>query len=177
MSFSLTLIAGATAFGDGSHPSTKLAMAALEALAHLQGARAALDMGCGSGVLALQMAYQWHVPVLAADLMAEAVEATRANAEHNGLAELVHAVRSDGYSHPDIAANGPYDVICSNILAEKLFEHMREIAAHLDEEGIAIISGILRAHAAKVEEAASQCGLTLLQRLTLDDWVCLIIQK
>ncbi len=177
MTFSLNITAGADAFGDGSHPSTKLAMTALEALAHLQGAQRALDMGCGSGILALQMAYQWHIPVLAADIMGEAVEATRANAAHNGLEALVSAVRSDGYDHPTIAQDAPYDVICSNILAELLVAQMHDLAAHLADEGVAILSGILRAHAAKVEDAAAHAGLSLLQRLTLEDWVCLLVQK
>jgi ribosomal protein L11 methyltransferase len=176
-SFTLDIAAGADAFGDGSHPSTQLACAALEALAHLQGARVALDMGCGSGILALQMAYQWHIPVVAVDIEAQAVDATRANAEANGLAALVHGLRSDGYAHPQVAEHAPYDVICSNILAEKLIEQMRDLVAHLADEGVAVLSGIYRAHAAKVEEAIDYVGLSMLQRLTLGDWVCLVVQK
>jgi ribosomal protein L11 methyltransferase len=78
--FTLELRAGADAFGDGSHPSTQGAIVALEALSHLQGLSCALDVGCGSGLLALQMAYQWHIPVVATDINAHAVAATQANA-------------------------------------------------------------------------------------------------
>ncbi len=175
--FTLEIAAGADAFGDGSHPSTQGAMVALEALSHLQGLTNALDVGCGSGVLALQMAYQWHITVVATDINAEAVAATQANAEHNRLGPLITAVRADGYAHDTIRAGAPYDLITCNWLAEHLHAHARELTDHLAEEGIAILSGILQAHAERVTEAHLACGLTLLQKIKVGDWVTLMMQK
>lgn len=176
-SFALNIKAGATAFGDGSHPSTQGAMVALEALAHLQGFTRALDIGCGSGVLALQIAYQWHIPVIASDIEAGAVKATQKNAEANGLAALITAVRADGYNHESIGANAPYELIACNWLAEQLHAHAKELADHLAEEGIAILSGILQAHALSVIEAHRAAGLTLLQQIKVGDWATLLMQK
>ncbi len=175
--FSLDIVAGATAFGDGSHPSTQGALAALDALAHLHGWDRVLDMGCGSGILALKAAYQWHVPVVAADIEQEAVDAVVKNAIHNGLDSLVNAVRSDGYAYPLIKERAPYDLILSNILAEKLVEFSQDMMEVLTEDGVVVLSGILLWQADTVIEAHQQLGLTLLQRITVEDWVSLIMQR
>lgn len=175
--FALELKAGADAFGDGSHPSTQGAMVALEALGSLAGLRRALDVGCGSGVLALQVAYQWHIPVIATDINPQAVAATQHNADHNGLAPLITALRADGYSHEAIKASAPYELITCNWLAEHLHAHAGDLAAHLADEGIAILSGILLSHAQSVIEAHQACGLVLLQKIKAGDWVTLLMQK
>lgn len=152
-------------------------MIALEALSQLHGVKNALDMGCGSGVLALQMAYQWHIPVVAADKEKTAVEATQINAKENQIGELISAVRSDGYDHPLIAQSAPYDVITSNILAEVLVRFARALANHLADEGVAVTSGILQWQSDAVIEAFQSVGLTLLQRITVEEWVTLLWQK
>ena len=152
-------------------------MVALEALAHLRGVSRALDMGCGSGVLALQMAYQWHIPVIAADKEKTAVAATAQNAIENQLGDLITAIRSDGYDHPLIRQSAPYDVITSNILADILVRFSRELEENLAEEGIAVVSGILQWQGNAVIEAFQAVGLTLLQRITVEDWVTLLWQK
>lgn len=175
--YSLEIRAGADAFGDGSHPSTQGAMVALESLAHLQGFRRALDLGCGSGVLALQIAYQWHIPVLACDINEQAVAATRHNAEHNQLAPLITALRADGYAHEHIRNSAPYDLIACNWLAEPLYAHAGALAGHLAEEGLAVLSGMLKWQSHAVIEAHQQCGLTLLQQIKVGDWVCLLMQN
>ena len=176
-SFALELQAGSEAFGDGNHPSTKGAMVALEALSHLQGMQKALDVGCGSGILAMQIAYQWHIPVIASDISQEAVMATQANAEHNKLAPLITAVRADGYDHATIRDHAPYDLITCNWLGEHLHAHARELSDCLAEEGIAILSGILRWQADAVIQAHEACGLQLLQKITAGDWITLLMQK
>lgn len=175
--FSLTLSAGAQAFGDGGHPSTKGAKVALETLSHLQGIENALDIGCGSGVLALQAAYQWHIPVMAADIEKSAVDATLENAKRNQLDPLITAVRSDGYQHPAIAERAPYGLIMSNILADILVPLASDLVAHLSDEGLVVLSGILQWQEPTVSEAHRGVGLTLLQRITVEDWITMIWQK
>lgn len=177
MTFSLTITAGREAFGDGSHPSTQGALAALESLSGLSGMRHALDIGCGCGILALKAAYQWHVPVLAADLKSDAVVATQDNARTNGLEALITAVRSDGFRHPDIAARAPYDLIMVNILADILVTIAHDLRAHLGEEGIVILSGLLVWQTEPVLDAYRTIGLTLVQRFTVSDWVTLVMQR
>lgn len=175
--YTLELKAGADAFGDGSHPSTQGAMVALEALSGFAGLEKALDIGCGSGVLALQIAYLWHVPVIASDINPLAVQAAQANAEHNRLAPLITALCADGYRHEKIRAGAPYDLITCNWLAEQLHAHAHDLSAHLADEGIAILSGILTAHADSVIEAHRACGLTLLQHIKVEGWSTLLMQK
>lgn len=175
--FTLDITSTQDAFGDGRHPSTKGAIAALEALSYLQGFENALDIGCGSGILALQAAYQWHIPVLAADISKEAVAITKINAEKNGLHDLITAIHSDGFDHTLIADKAPYDVIIMNILAETLHAMAKTACHHLADEGIMLLAGILTWHSTAVEEAYRAQGLTLLQRITVEDWVTLMMQK
>ncbi|MCI5048841.1 MAG: 50S ribosomal protein L11 methyltransferase [Rickettsiales bacterium] len=175
--FSLSIKAGADAFGDGSHPTTKAAMAALEALSNLQGVEKVLDMGCGSGVLGLQAAYFWHAPVVMVDSEPTALEATRQNAEHNGLDPLIITLRSKGFDHPKIAEEGPYSLIIANILGEVLLPMAPDIAHHLQEEGVTILSGILQWQAPQIEQAYRDSGLTLLQKMKVADWETQLWQK
>lgn len=175
--YSFNIIAGKDAFGDGSHPSTQGALTALEAMAGFHGMASILDLGCGCGILALCEAYQWHVPVIAADIKQEAVDATRENACANQLDALITTVRSDGFSHPEIGRHAPYGLITANILGEILIKLAHDMSQHLVEEGIVILSGMLAWQAESVQENYEACGLTLVQRLTVSDWVTLIMQK
>lgn len=175
--FSLDISAGKGAFGDGSHPSTRLAIEALRSLSSLAGVSIALDIGCGSGLLALQMAYQWHVPVWASDINEAAVMATRQNAQENALDALVHARQASGLNHPDIMNAAPFDVITANLLADIHTELAGGLTHHLKSEGIAILSGIMQARQNDIIEIYQILGMTLLQRLTLSGWVTLTLQK
>ena len=141
--FSFDIVAGSEAFGDASHPTTLGVIQLLKHLSNLHGMRTVLDMGCGSGILALQAAYQWHVPVIAADISKQAITATQANAEHNGLSELITAVRSDGYEHSIIQSHAPYDVIICNMLAEPIIRFAKDASAVASDEGLLLLSGIL----------------------------------
>jgi len=176
-SFSLQIVAGAHAFGHGRHPSTRAAIVALEALSHLDGVQNVLDMGCGSGILGLQAAYFWHAKVLMADSEASAIEACMENARANQLHDLVQVVRSVGFDHPAIRQKAPYDLILCNILAETLVALARDLAEHLAEEGVAVLSGMLQWQDEPVIAAYQAAGLTLLQRVRDGDWVCLLWQK
>src|SRR5690606_3935986 len=85
------------AFGTGHHESTRGCLLLLDWLARSRRFARPLDLGCGSGILALATARLWDVPVLAADNDPKAVEVARANARANGAARLLRVVRSDGY--------------------------------------------------------------------------------
>lgn len=176
-SFSLEIQASDAAFGDGSHPSTKGAVTALEALAAFRGFERGIDVGSGSGILALQMAYQFHIPVVATDIEASSVEVIRHNATHNKLAELITPIRADGYAHPTINERAPYDLICCNILAEPLVAYASDLSTHLADEGLAVLSGMLHWQSDQVIDAHQRCGLRLLQKISLEDWVTLLMQK
>lgn len=171
------LTTNAQAFGDGAHPSTQGAMAALDALSHLHGVGRVLDMGCGSGILSLKAAYQWHAPVLAVDIEAESVATTAENAKNNKLDALITTIQSDGFANPLIGQRAPYDVVLANMLAEPLVVLAHGIASVLSDEGVVVLSGILRWHGDRIEQAYSGLNLTLLQRYSSTDWLTYIWQR
>ena len=143
----------ATAFGSGEHATTKGCLLALDALRHppRQIPRRVLDMGCGSGILAMGAAKAWGVSVLACDIDPESVRVTRANARNNGVGHLVAALRSDGYRDPAVRAGGPYDLILANILARPLMAMAGDLASVLAPGGLAVLSGFVTRDARTVE--------------------------
>jgi len=102
------LVDAGRAFGSGQHQTTSGCLLALDGLAR-QPFAAPLDMGCGSGVLALAMAKLWRVPVLAVDNDPKAVEVTALNARLNQVGALVGAVRGDGFTLPLLRRRRPYE--------------------------------------------------------------------
>jgi ribosomal protein L11 methyltransferase len=165
----------AVAFGSGRHASTS---GCLEALDHLSRRRfeRPLDVGCGSGILALAMTKLWRVPVLAADIDPAAVTVTRTNARLNGVASRVRAVSADGYAAPAIRRGRPFDLIVCNILARPLKRMARDLAAHLAPGGVAVLSGFLARDADGVLAAHRATGLRLRRRVTVEDWQTLIVE-
>jgi ribosomal protein L11 methyltransferase len=165
------------AFGTGRHGSTKGCLLALEALAKRRRVRRALDLGCGSGVLAIAIAKLWACPVLAADLDPDSVTQTRANARANRAAALVRAVTSDGYRDRRVACGGPYDLIAANILAEPLAAMAGDLARHLAPGGAAVLSGLLNEQEPGVRNRHRGHGLRLARRVVVEGWTTLVMVK
>ncbi len=179
--YDLTIDAG-RAFGTGRHDSTRGCLVALDRLARGRWSlhrrvRRALDLGCGSGILAFAMARAWAVPVLAADIDPAAVAVTRRNARENRLAHLVRAVQADGFAATAIRRGGPYDLITANILARPLASLAPALAAALAPGGVTVLSGLLTHQEAMVRVAYRGQGLRLLSRTTLADWRTLILGR
>ena len=116
---SLEIDAG-TAFGTGHHGTTEGCLMALDRILKRRTPANILDVGCGTGVLAIAAAKATGRPALASDIDPEAVRVTLANAALNGVKPLVGSFVAAGLSHPRIAAGGPYDLIFANILARPL---------------------------------------------------------
>lgn len=168
----------ATAFGSGRHATTAGCLSALQGMARTMKPRRALDMGCGSGILAIAMAKLWPaVRVIAADIDPEAVRVARGNALGNGVPRQMIAVVTDGYRAPMVRANGPYDIIAANILANPLKTMAGDLAALLAPGGRAVLSGLLEADAAAVTAAHRACGLRLLRRIVIDGWATLTMGR
>jgi ribosomal protein L11 methyltransferase len=171
------LLDAATAFGSGEHATTRGCLAALDRLARRRRIRRTLDLGCGSGFLALAAAKLWRVRVRAADLDPESVRVTRANAARNGVARLVRAARSDGYRGALVRSGRPYDLILSNILAEPLCRMARDLSRHLAPGGVAVLSGLLVAQEPAVIAAHRRHGLALAGRRRRDGWSTLEFRR
>lgn len=178
MQTELRLEAGAEAFGDGTHPTTALLLEAMAGLAPGIFPQRVLDFGCGSGILGLRAAQLWpEAMVLAADCEVSAVAATLANAEANGLADRVLAVRAASAEEAAIVARAPYGLILVNILAEPILALLHGVEAALASEGVLMLSGLMRWQEGQIHQAAQGLGLELSYRLQAGDWVALLFQK
>lgn len=175
-SVAIQLDAGA-AFGSGEHPSTAACLMALDRLAKRRRFLKPLDMGCGSGILALAMAKTWRVPVAASDIDDEAVRVTARNAGINGVGRLVRTACGPGYKTPAVARGGPYDLIVANILARPICRMAGELAHHLERRGVAVVSGFLERDGALVLARHLAFGMKLASRITIDGWQTLVIVR
>jgi len=167
-------VEASAAFGTGRHESTRGCLLALADLAARERPVArALDMGCGTGILAMAVARLWGCPVTAVDSDANAARLCAENARVNDLAALVHAERGDGYQSPAVARHAPFDLIVANILAEPLCAMAPDLRRHLAPGGVAILSGLLATQAAPV--LARHRPLVVRARVPLGDWVTLVL--
>jgi ribosomal protein L11 methyltransferase len=114
------LIDAGTAFGTGHHGTTEGCLLALDSILKRTRPRHMLDLGCGTGVLALAAAKATHTKVLASDIDPEAVRVTRLNGAINGAGPLLACVTAPGLAHRLIAESAPFDLIFANILARPL---------------------------------------------------------
>lgn len=167
----------ATAFGSGEHSSTRGCLLALDRLRkRARPCRRALDMGCGTGILAMAVAKAWAKPVLAADIDPEAVRVTRRNARRNGVAGRVTAALSEGCGQREIIRR-TYDIVCANILARPLVHMSRDLTCRVAPGGRLILAGLLTRHEAMVQAAYRAQGLRLESRIRLKDWSTLVFKK
>jgi ribosomal protein L11 methyltransferase len=173
---SLVVDAG-LAFGTGLHESTRGCLLALDRLARGRRFARPLDLGCGSGVLAMAMARTWRAPVRAADLDPRAVAVARANVARNGLGPLVRVHSSDGFRHPGLRAGAPYDLVVANILARPLVGLALALARHSAPGAVAVLSGLLGREARAVTAAYRAQGFRLERRLVLGEWATLVLRR
>ena len=175
----LTLDAG-LAFGSGEHGSTRGCLRALEMVARRRprhGRWRVLDLGTGSGILAMAAAKLLRVPVLATDIEPWSVRVTRQNAAANGVARLVRPVLADGWHAPVLGAASPYDLVFANILARPLCRMARDLATHLAPGGTAILAGLLDWQARWVLAAHRRQGLVLERVLAEGEWRTLVLRR
>jgi ribosomal protein L11 methyltransferase len=131
------------AFGTGHHETTALCLAALSDLAKRRRYDNVLDLGCGTGLLAIGAAKLWKQKVTASDIDPIAVEVTCENALANRVGPLVQAFTADGPTHPMLQALAPYDLILANILAGPLTHLAPGIARIVAKGGTLVLSGLL----------------------------------
>ena len=162
------------AFGTGLHPTTRLCLAALEAFADrglIDGARV-VDVGSGSGILAIAAALLGAREVLAVDVDPIAVEASRANARRNRLGRVITA--RDG-SAP--TGDGPFDLVLANLIAGLLVQLADGLCAEVRPGGTLLASGIFHDRESQVAGAFADRGLTVSNRWAEGDWVALELHR
>jgi ribosomal protein L11 methyltransferase len=173
---SLEIDAG-TAFGTGHHATTQGCLLALDALLKWRKPRRILDVGCGTGVLALAAAKALHAAALASDIDPEAIRVARVNAHVNGVFSLLNAVVASGLAHPLIRACVPYDLIFANILARPLIGLAQPISRALAPGGTLILSGMTRGQARAILAAYRNRGLIPIDKILRDSWSTLVLTK
>ena len=131
------------AFGTGHHETTALCLAALSDIARQRQFFNVLDLGCGTGLLAIGAAKLWKRRVLASDIDPVAVDVTRDNARANGVGPLVTAITAEGLTNPLLARGAPYDLLIANILAGPLTQLAPAIQRALAPGAVLLLSGLL----------------------------------
>lgn len=165
------------AFGTGHHGTTRGCLLALEHLAKQHRFRNALDLGCGTGVLAMAFARLTHRTAVATDIDPLATQKTIENAKLNRAAPYLRVATADGLKTPLTAQHAPYDLIFANILAGPLMKLLPGIKANLAKGGHAILSGLLDEQANAIAAMARAQNLRLIRRSALDGWITLILRR
>jgi len=171
----LTIDAG-LAFGSGEHGSTRGCLRALQLIAYRR-PRRILDLGCGSGILAMAAAALLGRRVLAVDNDPWSVRTTRCNAAQNLLGNRIAARLGHGWNAPSVRAQAPYDLVFANILARPLCLMARDLAAHLAPGGTVILAGLLQTQMRAVLAAHRRCGLHLEYVLNEGPWTTMVVRK
>src|SRR5580704_17118927 len=168
-------IEAALAFGTGHHGTTRGCLLALDWLCKSRPRRRILDLGTGSGVLAIAAALALRRPVLATDIDGAAVRAARANAAVNRAGGSVEVVKADGVTAPKLRERAPYDLVFANILLRPL-QRLAAPLTRLTAPGARVVLSGLLASQANAAIAAYR-GLALERRIDLDGWTTLILVR
>ncbi|MCA6298410.1 MAG: 50S ribosomal protein L11 methyltransferase [Phenylobacterium sp.] len=170
----LRIEAGA-AFGTGHHGTTVGCLQAWNDLLKARRFDKVLDVGAGTGVLAIAAARTGARLARGTDIDAPSVRIARENAELNGArAEFVHA---SGLGHQRVRSAAPYDLVFANILAPPLVALAQDIRGALRPGGVAILSGLLRTQERRVLAAYRSRGFRLLRRIHRDAWATLVLER
>lgn len=170
-------IDAAQAFGTAHHGSTRGCLHAIDDLAKREVFKSVLDIGTGTGVLAIAAARVWPARVLASDIDPVAVAIARENIARNGVTRNVSVVTAASLGHPAIRTGSPRDLVIANILARPLSAMARGIARVLRPGGVVVLSGITGEQAGRVAAAYGAAGFARLRRYSLSEWVTLTLRR
>jgi ribosomal protein L11 methyltransferase len=161
----------AAAFGTGSHPTTVLCLEALAEAVEAMRPEAVLDVGSGSGVLALAALVKGVPRALGIDLDAAALEVAAANARLNGMEARLQLARGG----PD-TITGQWPLVLANILAAPLIEMAPHLVRRVGRHGRLVLSGIPSSVQQDVDDAYRRLGMRRLGVTARDGWVALVLQ-
>ena len=168
-------VAAGPAFGSGRHETTQGCLLALDWLARRRRVRLALDIGTGSGILAVTAAKLWPARIVAFDNDPMAVLAARETAGRNALSRRVTVMQGAGFRTRPGTRLGRADLICANIRATPIAGLAPAFARHLQPGGVVVLSGLLATEEPLVLAAFRAVRLRLRRRMRLGDWSTLIL--
>jgi ribosomal protein L11 methyltransferase len=169
-------IEAALAFGTGHHGTTRGCLLLLDQVLKARRPFRVLDVGTGTGVLAIAAARALHIKVLASDIDPLSVRVARDNTRLNGSGDLVQTIHATGFSAPQFAQHGPFDLVLANILANPLRQMATPMAGHLAPSALVILSGLLPHQAQGVIAAYRARGLVLERQIRIEGWSSLLMR-
>lgn len=156
-------------FGTGQHPTTHFCLHQLVACRRPGESQSLLDLGTGSGILAIAAARLGYAPVVALDVDPEAVRVARANARRNGVGNRIRFLHQD-LRRLSARSPGKFSIVCANLISNLLVEHKQKLINRLQPEGILILAGILRSEFPSVQCAYEAAGLRLTASRAEAEW-------
>jgi ribosomal protein L11 methyltransferase len=156
-------------FGTGQHPTTAFCLGELVRCGKIKTRRSFLDIGTGSGILAIAAAKLGYAPVHAFDFDPEAVRIARANARANGVHKKLRITRGDVAKLPILPAR-QYDLICANLISTLLIAERRRMVNRLRPGGTLVLAGILKSEFSKVQRIFEKLGLKLAVKDSRNEW-------
>jgi ribosomal protein L11 methyltransferase len=170
-------IEAALAFGTGHHGTTRGCLLYIDEILKRRRPRAVLDIGCGTGVLAMAAALALHESVAAGDMDRDAVTAARANARLNGAGPWLRPVVARGAAHPALNRARHYDLILANILAKPLRMLAKSVAPLAASGADVVLSGLLARDVPGVLSSWAAQGFALVSRRDIDGWASLWLRR
>lgn len=170
-------IEAALAFGTGHHGTTRGCLLLLGHVLKAFRPRRLLDLGTGTGVLAIAAAKALRSPVLASDIDFLSVKVAAENARHNGVGPFVEVTWGNGFAAPGLREKRPFDLVLANILANPLRQMATPMSQHLAGGARVILSGLLSAQAPAVIAAYRARGLVLERQIRIEGWSSLLLRK
>ncbi len=170
----LTLDPG-MAFGTGLHPTTRMCLEQVEQRVHT--GMKVLDVGTGSGILAIAAAKLGAESVYAIDNSSVAVESTLANAEMNNLQDRIQVVLGVLDDAEASRMAGQYDFVIANIIAHIIGSIAPQLAQVVSPTGVLVVSGIIEARRHDAEDPLLAAGLELVEQVMIDDWMALVLRR
>lgn len=172
------LIEAGEAFGTAHHATTYGCLLALDRIGRRQTFQRILDLGCGSGILAIAARRLWpRAHISGVDIDPQSIVVAKDNARINSAGRRLHLVAGAGVSEPSIRARAPYDLVIANILAGPLIRLAPDIRRVLYRGGTLILSGILNREAAGVIAAYAAQGFALVSHRHHDGWSAIVLTK
>jgi ribosomal protein L11 methyltransferase len=170
-------IEAALAFGTGHHGTTRGCLLLLDHLLKAWRPRRVLDLGTGTGVLAIAAAKALHARILASDIDPLSVQVARENARLNQTGHLIEMIQATGFDAPEFTQRGPFDLVLANILANPLRQLATPMARHLAPSALVILSGLLTHQAGPVIAAYRARGLVPVRHLRIEGWSSLLLRN
>jgi len=172
------LIDAGEAFGTAHHATTLGCLLAIDRLVRSHTFGSVLDLGCGSGVLAIAVAKSLpHARIVAADMDAQSVKVAAENVRLNGVARQIKVTQASATTHPDIRSRAPFDLLIANILAGPLIRLAPSLSRAVSQGGTLVLSGILIPQAPEVIASYLAQGFALLRHDRITGWSTLTFAR